>query len=106
MCFKEYLITLPYQCRVQKKVSHQCVFCCLVDAHNCLRAHNEKRALHGAQPLRWDWSLARDAETWALELANTNTFKHAPWQGQGENLYSITRVENEPISCEDAVEAW
>lgn len=72
----------------------------------CLAAHNSKRAIHGAPSLTWDWNLARDAQKWALELARKDAFEHAPWSGQGENLYSITKVQKEPITCEDAVQAW
>lgn len=77
-----------------------------VDARRCLEAHNSKRAIHSAYPLTWDWGLARDAQKWALELARRNVFEHSPWNGQGENLYSISRVEKEPITCDDAVQAW
>jgi len=78
----------------------------LVNADTCLRAHNVKRAEHGARALTWDWSLTRDAEKWALVLANTNTFEHSPWNGQGENLYYVSRVGSKPITCEEAVQAW
>ncbi|XP_031559463.1 ectin-like [Actinia tenebrosa] len=77
-----------------------------VNEYECLRAHNTKRAIHGARPLTWDRSLVRDAEKWALELANNDEFKHSPWSGQGENLYYVSRVSSTPITCEDAVEAW
>ncbi|EDO41919.1 predicted protein, partial [Nematostella vectensis] len=72
----------------------------------CLKAHNTKRALHGARPLTWDNSLARDAGKWSLLLANSNTFKHAPNSDEGENLYYISKVSASPVTCVEAVKAW
>ncbi|KAL9981257.1 hypothetical protein ACROYT_G009934 [Oculina patagonica] len=37
----------------------------------CLRAHNERRALHGASPLVWDDALVQSAQVWADHLAAT-----------------------------------
>ena len=40
----------------------------------CLKAHNERRALHGASPLVWDDTLVEHAQVWADHLAATGKF--------------------------------
>ena len=40
-------------------------------ANETLTAHNELRARHGAQPLRWSTELARTANDWALSMTST-----------------------------------
>lgn len=70
-----------------------------------MKAHNEKRAAHGASPLKWSDTLARDAQEWADHLANDVGFlEHAEGPGQGENLY--WSKGSEVASCKDAVVAW
>ena len=76
-----------------------------MNAVECLREHNKKRALHGARPLAWDRSLARQATTYALELANKNIFEHSEWNGQGENLYYLKSINKIP-TCKEAVKIW
>lgn len=68
----------------------------------CLRAHNTRRAQHGASALRWDATLAQHAQAWADHLAATNRFDHAQNTGEGENLFK----SGGDASCSDAVEAW
>lgn len=77
-----------------------------MDIRECLEAHNSKRELHQAKPLAWDDSLAKDAEEWALHLANENIFQHALFTGSGENIYSAKKLEGKVATCADAVEAW
>ena len=50
-----------------------------------LKAHNDYRALHGAQSLTIDPSLNKLAQKWANTLAKQNIFKHSSY-GYGENL--------------------
>lgn len=46
------------------------LFAHVVDPDACLKAHNEKRALHPGTPmLVWDDTLAQHAKTWADHLA-------------------------------------
>jgi hypothetical protein len=55
-----------------------------------LAAHNAARADAGAPPLAWNDELARDAEDWAIELADRGDLDHASAKirkGQGENLW-------------------
>ena len=44
----------------------------------CLKAHNERRALHGASPLVWDDTLVEHAQVWADHLAATGKIHHDP----------------------------
>ncbi|KAL9981258.1 hypothetical protein ACROYT_G009935 [Oculina patagonica] len=77
-----------------------------VNINECLKAHNTKRALHGAKPLTWDSSLARKAQAWALKLATKGVMEHAPWSGAGENLYTSSSIGDTADTCKDAVLAW
>ena len=77
-----------------------------VNIHECLKAHNSKRALHGAKRLTWDASLAKDAQKWAIQLAKKNKMEHAPWSGQGENLYYTGASSGRISTCKEAVQAW
>jgi hypothetical protein len=59
-----------------------------------LATHNRERAELGVPPLKWDPRLARDAASWAGELARRGDFSHAPdgpGEPQGENLWAGTR---------------
>ena len=70
-----------------------------------MKAHNEKRALHGAPPLEWDAKLARNAQVWADKLAyEVGHMEHAKGIGEGENLY--WSKGSKVATCEDAVKAW
>jgi len=77
-----------------------------VDVEACLKAHNDLRAEHNAQPLSWDTKLADDAQEWANHLVNLGKMMHdETGTGEGENLYwsaSTSKV----ATCVDAVEAW
>ena len=64
-----------------------------------LSAHNDARAEVGTAPLRWSNALARDAEQWAIHLAQRRAFAHAPHdlrKGQGENLWRGSRDRYSP----------
>ena len=74
----------------------------------CLKAHNDKRALHvDTDPLEWDEDLAKDAKVWADHLLSIDEMVHSGYKerpGQGENLFTgKTFVAS---TCEDAVDAW
>jgi len=63
-----------------------------------LRAHNEKRALHGSPALSWDAGLAAGAQSWAQAC----TRQHSGFdKGYGENLYWGTNQ-----TARNAVDWW
>lgn len=72
-----------------------------------LDGHNEARAAVGAPPMRWNETLAREAEAYAAQLARTRRFEHSvvPDQGevQGENLWMGTRTA---FSYQEMVGGW
>ena len=71
-----------------------------------LAAHNLERDNVGVQPMRWNASLADDAQQWADHLARTGRFEHAPESHstpEGENLWAGTRGYFSP---EAMVDAW
>ncbi len=58
-----------------------------------LAAHNAERTQFGVEPLRWNSRLAREANGWAIRLANEGVLRHASVQergGRGENLWMGT----------------
>ncbi len=60
-----------------------------------LKLHNEARAAVQAPPLAWDQALAKDAESYARDLARRRVFEHSKQPrgpaAQGENLWTGTR---------------
>jgi hypothetical protein len=68
-----------------------------------LAAHNKARTEVGVAPLTWDPALARDAATWAQELARLGVMRHAQGIAQGENLWQGTRSAFSP---EQMVKGW
>lgn len=71
----------------------------------CLKAHNNRRALHGASPLIWDDTLVKSAQVWADHLAATGKVRHDPnLNGQGENI-AWFRGHN-AADCMDALVGW
>lgn len=60
-----------------------------------LDAHNAARAAVKVPPLTWDEALARDAASYARDLARSGKFEHAKQPrspaAQGENLWKGTR---------------
>ena len=73
--------------------------------NSCLKAHNERRALHGASPLIWDDTLVKHAQVWADHLAVTAKLRHDPdLDEEGENLawFQGRLIAN----CTDALVGW
>lgn len=77
----------------------------LMDAfeREALESHNRYRAQHGAGPLTWSSSMAREAENWARRLALEGRLKHADCK-DGENIYMC--FGKEEVGGEDAVDSW
>lgn len=69
---------------------------------DCLNAHNNYRAQHGAPPLKWSSKLASDAEKWAKELVKLNRLQHHTGD-DGENLAYASGYE---MSGQRAVDMW
>lgn len=84
---------------------------CAVDleasfAGRLLAVHNRERAQHDLPPMRWSPLLEESARQWAMHLASSGRFEHAPAglrQAQGENLWAGTK---NAYSLEDMVDAW
>ncbi|XP_078363438.1 Golgi-associated plant pathogenesis-related protein 1-like [Oculina patagonica] len=71
----------------------------------CLRAHNERRALHGASPLVWDDALVQSAQVWADHLAATGKIRHDPnLNKEGENIAWFRG--HHTADCTDALRGW
>ena len=47
------------------------------------KAHNDKKALHGAPPLVWDTTLPQHAKEWAENLVKLGRMKHSRGTGEG-----------------------
>lgn len=80
-----------------------------MDEAACLKAHNDKRALHqDTNALVWDPTLAEHALTWADYLAATGTFEHDDNRpsNEGENLYYYWTSSTKVATCFDAVKSW
>ena len=57
----------------------------------CLKLHNQYRALHHAPPLISDINLDKSAQDYAEKMAKTGNFAHSAVEdrvGAGENLFS------------------
>lgn len=72
-----------------------------------LASHNAERANVGAPPMRWNASLAEDAQVWADYLARSGRFEHSPQPPRehavGENLWMGTA---HAYSFEEMVGDW
>lgn len=68
-----------------------------------LEAHNRYRAEHGAEPLTWSSSMAREAESWARRLASEGRMKHADCD-DGENIYMCFGMGD--VNGAVAVDSW
>lgn len=76
-----------------------------MDEHACLKAHNDKRALHqDTQPLTWSDTLAQNAKEWADKLINGESGHDPNNSNEGENIY--WSFSSTVRSCADAVENW
>lgn len=71
----------------------------------CLKAHNDRRVLHGASPLIWNDTLVQHAQVWADHLAATGAFEHDPnLNGEGENLAFFNGTVSR--DCTHALLGW
>lgn len=52
---------------------------------DCLKAHNEYRKCHGANPVELDKTLNEYAQKWADHMAATSKFEHSE-TNYGENI--------------------
>ncbi|CAH3109232.1 unnamed protein product, partial [Pocillopora meandrina] len=87
---------------MMKNCQHSCGFC---PVNACLKAHNERRALHGASPLVWDDTLREHAQAWADHLAETGKIRHDPDRDEeGENMAWFKGYRT--ADCEDALMEW
>ena len=81
------------------------IFIYYLTVNACLKAHNERRALHGASPLVWDDTLVEHAQVWADYLAATGKIHHDPNRdGEGENIAWFKGYKT--ADCEDALVGW
>jgi len=72
-----------------------------------LATHNKYRAKHKASSLKWNASMATEAQNWADKLADTGQFAHSSPQerkNDGENIYMT--VGKPEIGGGEAVDAW
>lgn len=76
-----------------------------MDEYACLKAHNDKRALHqSTEPLTWSDTLAQNAKQWADKLINGESGHDPNNSYEGENIHwSFSSTVG---SCADAVEDW
>ncbi|XP_027039120.1 transmembrane protease serine 9-like isoform X1 [Pocillopora damicornis] len=84
----------------------------------CVRVHNQLRALHNASALCWSESLAGEAQKWAENLANRDRVEHdyqdLITKGQGENIAWINSTTEKCegpkkpgcVGCGDIVKKW
>ena len=71
----------------------------------CLKAHNDRRALHGASPLIWNATLVQHAQAWADQIAATGVIMHDPNRGsEGENIAWFKG--HNASDCTDALTGW
>lgn len=71
----------------------------------CLKGHNDRRALHGADPLVWNDTLVQRAQVWADHLAANNIIEHDPnLNGEGENIAFFQGRDS--ADCADALIGW
>lgn len=70
----------------------------------CLKAHNDKRSVHGSPRLTWNATLAEHAQYWAHELVRLGRLMHQQGISEGENLFKSSGQTEK--TCVDAVRAW
>ncbi|XP_073974479.1 uncharacterized protein isoform X2 [Rhodnius prolixus] len=76
-------------------------------ALQCLEAHNSKRALHKAPPLRLSKKLCKYSEEWARHLANRGEMIHRSESEYGENLFLVwSSSGNVKVDGSEPVENW
>ncbi|XP_015769678.1 PREDICTED: protein PRY2-like [Acropora digitifera] len=74
--------------------------------NGCLKAHNDKRAIHNANPLIWNGTLTAHAQVWANQIAATGVVEHdITIQGiEGENIAWFKGQDDS--DCIDSVTVW
>lgn len=72
------------------------------DESKGVEVHNYARSAKNLSHMSWDSSLAREATTYAEELAKKGQMQHSGTSGQGENLFMSTG----DASFSDAVQSW
>ncbi|MEV5607359.1 CAP family protein [Streptomyces sp. NPDC052225] len=75
----------------------------------CLAAHNQYRARHGAPPLALDDAAVAHAVQRARDASTLEELTAPPGpgaRGYGENRYWFATYENEPATCAEAVKLW
>ncbi|XP_066294292.1 Golgi-associated plant pathogenesis-related protein 1-like [Branchiostoma lanceolatum] len=75
-------------------------------AKNCLTAHNELRAKHGAPPLKLSDKLTAHAQKWADHLASTGNFEHSEGSGYGENIAMQWSSGGADVPARSFVQQW
>ena len=60
-------------------------------AREMLAAHNAERAQHGYPALRWNETLARNAQAYANELARTGNLGHSSRAGRGAERENLSK---------------
>ncbi|WP_171990869.1 CAP family protein [Streptomyces sp. JHA26] len=73
----------------------------------CLAAHNQYRARHGAPPLHLDDEAVAHATRRARDASTQDGLAPSPGTvGWGDNRFRFATYENEPASCGEAVRLW
>nr|VZI25343.1 unnamed protein product [Spirometra erinaceieuropaei] len=71
-----------------------------------LEAHNALRNLHGCSPLTYDAELAKQAQSYAEQLARMNRLVHSNSTDRGENLATASGMPTANLSAADASLMW
>ncbi|GAB0095256.1 uncharacterized protein DMENIID0001_106150 [Sergentomyia squamirostris] len=71
--------------------------------HECLKAHNDYRALHGSPPLILNANLCNYSEQWAKNLAARSVLEHRQNSPYGENIYFSYGMK---VNGKTAVDSW
>lgn len=72
----------------------------------CLKAHNEYRKLHGAEPLKLTPKLCKYSVEWANELAVKGVIEHRQNPEYGENVYCTRTPKNGDMNGKEPAEQW
>lgn len=76
-------------------------------AEDCLKAHNDYRKKHGAQPLKLSKKLSKVAKEWCETIAKKDVLQHRPNNQYGENLYCYYSPDPKfNIKGDEAVKSW
>ncbi|XP_063858828.1 uncharacterized protein LOC135099976 isoform X3 [Scylla paramamosain] len=76
-------------------------------AEDCLKAHNDYRKKHGAQPLKLSKKLSKVAKEWCETIARKDVLQHRPNNQYGENLYCYYSPDPKfNLKGDEAVKSW